>query len=235
MPGSLVSFKAGNDTGHAYLSLPKSSRGGVLVLHAWWGLNDFFKAFCDRLANEGYTSLAPDLRQGKVAKTVDEAKQLMSTIDEMKTFPNIVLGGLDRLKAEPGLKAKAVGVVGFSMGASWALWLSTQKPSDIKAAVVFYGAWSDPSWDFSKTHASYLGHFSPEDEWEPIEGVRALEETILKAHRPVTFHFYPGAKHWFIEDNQPTAYHPKAAKLAWTRTLEFLATTVEKPTLRLSH
>ena len=57
-----------------------------MVLHAWWGLNDFFKGFCDQLANEGFTALAPDLRQGKVAKTVDEAKQLMETIDEMKGF-----------------------------------------------------------------------------------------------------------------------------------------------------
>ncbi len=220
--GNIVEFKAGEGKGRGYLSMPQTSRGGVLVLHAWWGLNDFFKAFCDRLAKEGYTAFAPDLRQGKVARTVDEAKQLMQEIDEGKTFPSIVLGGLDRLRSEPELKAKRLGVIGFSMGASWALWLSTERPLDLKAAVVFYGAYAEPSWDFTKSQASYLGHFSPEDEWEPMEGVRALEETIRKAHRPVTFHFYQGAKHWFIEDNQPSAYNPQAAKLAWTRTLDFL-------------
>jgi carboxymethylenebutenolidase len=226
LKGNIVEFNAGNGVGRGYLSGPKTSRGGVIVLHAWWGLNDFFKGFCDRLASEGYTALAPDLRQGKVAKTVDEAKRLMSEIDEAATFPNIVLGGLDRLRSEPSFKGQGLGVIGFSMGASWALWLSSQRPSDVKAVVVFYGAYADPSWDFSKSQASYLGHFSPEDEWEPMEGVQSLEDKIRKAHRPVTFHFYPGAKHWFIEDNQPTAYNREAARLAWTRTLEFIHSTL---------
>ena len=223
MNGKIVEFKAGNGKGHGYLSLPKISRGGVLVLHAWWGLNDFFKGFCDRLASEGYTALAPDLYQGKVARSVDEAKQLMPMADEA-TSQNIILGGLERLRAEPGSKGQALGVVGFSMGAAWALWLSTQRPSDLKSVVVFYGANTDP--DFSKSRASFLGHFAPGDEWEPDEGVHALEEKIRKAQRPVTFHFYPGTKHWFIEENQPAAYNRRAAQLAWTRTLDFLHTTL---------
>ena len=226
MNGRVIDFETGNGTGHGYLSVPKTSRGGVLVLHAWWGLNDFFKSFCDRLAREGYTAFAPDLRQGKIARTVDEAKKLMSEIDESATFPSIVLGGFDRLKSEPSLKGRHLGTIGFSMGASWALWLSTQRPSDVKAAIIFYGAFAEPGWDFSKSQASYLGHFSPEDEWEPMAGIRDLENTIRNAHRPVTFHFYPGAKHWFIEDNQPAAYNRQAAELAWTRTLDFLKTTL---------
>jgi carboxymethylenebutenolidase len=226
LKGNIVEFNVENGVGRGYLSVPKTSRGGVMVLHAWWGLNDFFKGFCDRLASEGYTALAPDLRQGKVAKTVDEAKRLMSEIDELATFPNIVLGGFDRLRSEPSMKGQRLGVVGFSMGASWALWLSAQRPSDVKAVVVFYGAFAEPSWDFSKNQSSYLGHFSPEDEWEPVEGVHSLEDKIRKAHRPVTFHFYPGAKHWFIEDNQPAAYNRGAAQLAWTRTLDFLKATL---------
>lgn len=226
MGGKVVDFKAGDSTGHGYLSVPRASRGGVLVLHAWWGLNDFFKSFCDRLASEGYTAFAPDLRQGRIAKTVDEAKKLMSEIDEAATFPSIVLGGFGRLKSEPSLKGRRLGVVGFSMGASWALWLSTERPPDVKAAIVFYGAYAEPSWDFSKSQASYLGHFSPEDEWEPIAGVRSLEDTLRNAHRPVTFFLYPSAKHWFIEDNQPAAYNRQAAELAWTRTLDFLKATL---------
>ena len=223
MNGRVVDFKAGDSTGHGYLSVPKTSRGGVLVLHAWWGLNDFFKAFCDRLASEGYTALAPDLYQGKVGKTVDEAKQFMSMTDEV-TSQNIILGGFDRLRSEPTLKGRALGVVGFSMGAAWALWLSAKRPAELKSVVVFYGANTDP--DFTKSQASYLGHFAPGDDWEPDEGVRALEEKIRSAHRPVTFHFYPGTKHWFIEDNQPAAYNRQAAGLAWTRTLDFLKTTL---------
>jgi carboxymethylenebutenolidase len=229
MNGNTVEFNAGDIRGHGYLSMPKTSRGGVLVLHAWWGLNDFFKGFCDRLASEGYTALAPDLRQGKVAKTVDEAKRLMSEIDEAATFPNIVLGAFDRLRSEPSLRGQRLGAIGFSMGASWALWLSSQRPSDLKAVVIFYGAYAEPSWDFSKSQASYQGHFANEDEWEPVESVRSLEKKIRESQRPVTFHFYPNAKHWFLEDNQPAAYDRQAAQLAWTRTLDFLRATIGIP------
>jgi carboxymethylenebutenolidase len=218
--GSMVEFKfkAGNDRGRGYVSVPETSRGGVLVLHAWWGLNDFFKGLCDKLAKEGYTAFAPDLRQGKIARTVSEAKDLMSKSSNEVTQKTI-LGGLDYLFSHPTVKSRRIAVLGFSMGANWALWLSTEKPSEVAAVVAFYGTGDE---DFSKSRSSYLGHYSPDDEWEPINDIRSLEEKIRQAGRPVTFHLYPGAKHWFFEDNQPDAYDPSAARIAWTRTLEFL-------------
>jgi carboxymethylenebutenolidase len=106
------------------------------------------------------------------------------------------------------------------MGGAHSLLLSVLKPESVGAVVVFYAAWSEP--DFSKAKASFLGHFAPDDEWEPIEGVRATEEKIRGAGRDVTFHFYPGTKHWFFEENRPMEYKRDAADLAWKRTLEFL-------------
>ena len=66
-----------------YLAFPKEGGGpGVLVLHAWWGLNEVFKGVCDRLASAGFVAFAPDLYHGATASTIEVAKGLMSKLRE---------------------------------------------------------------------------------------------------------------------------------------------------------
>ncbi|MEI6193168.1 MAG: dienelactone hydrolase family protein, partial [Verrucomicrobiota bacterium] len=68
---------------NAYLALPAGGSGpGVLVLHAWWGLNSFFKDLCGRLAAEGFSALAPDLYHGPIADTVEGAQALHDAADD---------------------------------------------------------------------------------------------------------------------------------------------------------
>ncbi len=214
----MVEFPAEGRSGRGYLATPEKPRGGVLVLHAWWGLNDFFKSFADKLASQGFVALAPDLYDGPVAKSVEEAKELHSKV-ENERIKHIILGATDYLRTDSSITGRKIGVIGFSMGAAWSLSLSTLKAETVGAVVVFYGSWPI---DFSKAQASFLGHFSPDDEWEPVADVRATEEKIRGAGREVTFHFYPGTKHWFIEENRPVEYNRAASDLAWKRTLEFL-------------
>jgi carboxymethylenebutenolidase len=142
---------------------------------------------------------------------------------------NVVSGGLDYLHSHPTVKSRSVAAIGFSMGAGWALWLSNKRPSEVGAVVAFYGTGAE---DFSKSQASYLGHFAPEDEWEQIDYVHSVEEKIRQAGRPVAFHYYPGAKHWFFEDNRSDVYDPQAARLAWARTLDFLHSTLNRPSTK---
>src|SRR2546422_1295610 len=220
----MVEFKAEGGQGKGYLASPEKPRGAVLVLHAWWGLNDFFKSFANRLASQGFLALAPDLHDGALARTVAEAKERHSKILDERV-KKLVLGAAEYLQSLPSslpsLSGQKIGVVGFSMGAAWSLLLSTLKPEHVGAVVVFYGSYTI---DFSKAQASFLGHFSPEDEWEPIGDVRATEEKIRGAGREVAFHFYPGTKHWFVEENRPVEYNRAASDLAWKRTLDFLDT-----------
>jgi carboxymethylenebutenolidase len=117
-------------------------------------------------------------------------------------------------QAEDGLA-----VVGFSLGAYYALDLASADPERIRSVVLFYG--TGPA-DFSKSRAAYLGHFAGNDEFEPQSNVDELDESLRRAGRPVTFHCYSGTGHWFFEPDRPQAYNQAAASLAWDRTLAFL-------------
>lgn len=220
--GTMIRF--GGDAQHTgYLATPPGGVGpAVLVLHAWWGLNDFFQGLCDRLAGEGFIAFAPDLYGGgDVATTIDEASHRLDAADHAQ-IREIVLDATRCIVRLEGVRPIGIGVIGFSMGAAWSTELAALRPNTVRAVTLFYGAWSPDN--VADARAAFLGHFSPEDEWEPAEGVEALEQALKAAGCEVTFHFYPGAGHWFFEADRPDAYAPAAAHLAWERTLAFLRT-----------
>lgn len=194
--------------------LANGGGAGVLVLHAWWGLNPFFKQFCDRLAKEGFTVLAPDLRDGQVAKTIDEAKALMEKSDG-DWMGQVVFTAKDHLCE---MAKGKIGVIGFSMGGAWALILASNVPEQVGATVVFYG---NEDVDVSKITSKVMGHFSDNDEWEPKEWVDKKFGQMKDAGVDHTLHIYPGVAHWFMENDRPE-YDAAAAQLAWDRTVEFL-------------
>ena len=214
-----MDYEPGRKTNKGYLALPLSGTGpGVLVLHAWWGLNEFFVELCDRLANVGFVALAPDLYDGSVASSVEEAKQLLGSLDS-EAAQQKALEALDALRLHPAVQGDKMGALGCSMGASWTLLLSTLRPEQIAAAVLFYGV---DSVDFTASRCAYLGHFAENDVWDPLEHARMMEEGMRAAGREITFYVYPGVGHWFFEANQPEAYNEEAAHLAWDRTEAFL-------------
>ena len=211
---SNIQLKINDKTANAYLAAPQNGGPGILVLHAWWGLKPFFKQVCDRLAKQGFTALVPDLYQNRIAKTIDEAKTLMEQRDS-KLMGDIVKAAKDHLAS---LRVgKPIGVLGFSMGASWSLVVAANEP-DVSAAVLFYGS---EGVDFSKVKAKILGHYAEVDEWDPLDEVRKMEADMKAAGLEVTLHTYPKAAHWFVEEDRPE-YDSASALLAWSRTYEFL-------------
>lgn len=206
--------------GSGYVVAPHSGSGpGVLVLHAWWGLTPFFRSICDRLADAGFVALAPDLHgDGRTADTPDEAEALLAATDPNRTA-NLVVASLSALRSMPATDGGRVGIVGFSMGASWALWAATRFPDDVAAASVFYGG---QDIDFSPARAAFQGHFAEHDEFESDDDVAYLEAQLRLCGHSVDFHRYPGTGHWFVESDRPAAYVAGAADLAWDRTVAFL-------------
>ncbi len=205
-----------------YLAIPASGHGpGVLVLHAWWGLNDFFRSYCDQLAQAGFVALAPDLFGGQVLHTVDEADQHKSAWAEEQEAPPIILSAIDSLGRNDAVSGHGLGVIGFSMGCYWALWLAQKQTDLISAVTLFYGT-NGGGGDFLQSKAAFLGHFAENDPYEPASVVEELEQNLEGAGRPTTFYTYPGTGHWFFEQDRPEAYNTRAAKQATQRTLKFL-------------
>jgi len=204
-----------------YLALPPAGRGpGVLVLHAWWGLNETMKAFCTRLAEAGFVAFAPDLYHGQLASTIPDAEALakaLSKKDLQATAEIVDAAAFLREHAEQADDGLAV--IGFSLGAYYALELAAAAPEYVHSVVIFYGTGGG---DFSSSKADYLGHFAENDEFEPTAYVNELEEALQGNGRSVTFYHYPGIGHWFFEPDRTDAYDQAAADLAWERTLAFL-------------
>jgi len=218
MSGKKIIFDVDGQPASGYLATPNQPNAlGVIVLHAWWGLNSFFVDLCDRLVSEGFVAFAPDLYDGKIAKTVPEAKQMMSESNSERKEA-IAKAAIEFLRSRPEVKQEPFSLIGFSMGAAWALELASEFPLEIGKVVLFYGV---NAVDFAKIKAEITGHFSDVDELEPLDGIQAMESDMRAAGLNPTFHMYPKKSHWFFEADRPE-YDPEAAELAWTRTLEFL-------------
>lgn len=187
--------------------------------HSWWGLNGFFRGLCDRFAGLGFVALAPDLYDGRVATTVEEARELRSAATGSRCEPayRYLMRMTDQLREASA--ADRIGTIGFSMGGHWAFWLAQRAEFPIGVTATFYAA---RAGDYSASDSAFLAHFAETDEWVSAASVRRLERSLAAAGRPAEFHTYPGTGHWFFEEDRPDAYRPAAASLAWERTISFL-------------
>jgi len=212
-----------NTYSDGYLAHPVSGKGRpVLVLHAWWGLNDTIKAFCDRLAAEGFTVFAPDLYHGQVADTIPGAEALGQALDaNYRQAQQDVFNAASFLQNQAGEEPGGLAVIGFSLGGYYALHLAVSEPDRVHSVVLFYGSGGD---DFRPAKAAFLGHFAEIDPYETPAGVDELENALQSTGHRVKFYRYKGVGHWFFEPDRKDAYNAEAANLAWERTLAFLTT-----------
>jgi len=219
----LEQLAVGDATARAYVRFPYGARAGVVILHPWWGLNDDVIAYADRLANEGYEIVAPDMFDGQVATEIEDADRLSSAMSE-GVGEAITLAAVDRLAELLGPGAP-LAALGFSFGAAWAIWAPTQRPS-VLATVVYYGTWVGSV--LGRASVPVLGHFAADDPYEAPETVTEFEQGLRNAGRDAAIHRYPGTGHWFAEPSRD-AYRADAADLAYARTTDFLKEHLAAP------
>lgn len=212
-------MQSGAPSGAAYLVQPDDGPGpGVLVLHSWWGLTRSVKDVVEALADAGYTAMAPDLCDGVVPQDAADAQRLLADSDPNLTAA-LVLDSVVALRAHSADPDAPIAVVGFSMGASWGLWLATRQPDSVRAVVAYYGA---QNIDFDDLRAPVLGHFAEHDPLVSDDELVEMQARMLLSDKHVEVHRYPGTGHWFAETGVDPHHDEAAAAVAWARTVEFL-------------
>src|SRR6185503_12969878 len=203
-----------------YLAAATPSPGApVLLLHSCWGLNSDLRALADRLAGDGFTVMAPDLFDGTVLSTIEDAEAFTTAIERGGGGPGglnpdrimeRVKATLEALLAHPDARGDRAGIVALSFGGWYGSAVASER-SDVAAFVSIYSdVYEGPGG------AAYLGHFAEDDQF--VESPEAAGAKPLPEGSAA--HTYPAMKHWFTEPDRPE-YDEDAAELVYSRTVAF--------------
>ena len=219
-----VSYKSGDETVNAVMYTPqgKGPFPALVVIHEYWGLNDWVKEQASKLADQGYVTLAIDLYRGKVGTTPDEAHELMRGVPEDRALRDL-LAASSYLRAQKNVDPNRVGSIGWCMGGGYSLNLALNDPK-LKAAVINYGHLATDDAALKKINAAILGIFGGQDRGIPPADVKKFEAQMKTLGKTVEIHIFPDAGHAFENPNNKQGYRAEDAAQAWTLTVDFLAT-----------
>jgi carboxymethylenebutenolidase len=222
-----VQFKSGDQTLSGFLVLPdkEGKHPAMIVIHESWGLNDWVKEQAEKLAEQGYVSLAVDLYGGKTTTDPAKAHELMRALPEADAIKDL-RAAFDYLATRPDVKPDNIGVIGWGTGGGLAMQLAPHEPR-LKACVVNYGALPTDPGDLQNIGAAILGNFGALDRGITPDDVKAFQVSMTKLQKFISLKIYDNAGHGFENPNNAEAYRPEAAADAWKRTLTFLKAVVK--------
>ena len=197
----------------------------VIMIHEWWGLNDNIRQTSERLAAEGYVTLAVDLYQGEIAETPKAAMKLMQGLNADADVGRENLAAAYEYLHE-GMGLAKVGVVGWCLGGRWSLQAALRLPDDIAASVIYYGGVTDDKVQLDTLQMPILGHFAAKDPIVPPDTVIAFRAALDDLGKDANIYIYPNTKHAFSNPSG-LAYNKEAADLAWERTVGFLGENLQ--------
>jgi carboxymethylenebutenolidase len=227
LTGEMIEYTSGDMKIPAYLSRPKKSGtapGAVLVIHEIFGLNDHIKSIADRISNEGYVALAPNLFVRAPEPPPKDTSDMNALRKAASSIPNEVAikdmqAGLDYLKTVKNTRQHFASI-GFCMGGGFSYQIATHT-KDLAGAVIFYGR--TPIELVPQVSCPLLGSFGALDTGIPPEKLKEFEDALKKAGKQADIKIYEGAKHGFFNNTRPEAYNAEAAADAWQRTLKFFS------------
>jgi len=226
--GKGVSYKSGDETVNGMLYTPggKGPFPALIVIHEWWGLNDWVKEQAGKLADLGYVALAVDLYRGKVADTQDLAHELMRGLPQDRATRDLK-SAFDYLSSLPNVKKDRIGAIGWCMGGGYSLDVALAEPG-LAADVINYGHLATDPDQLKNIRAPILGSFGGQDRGITPDDVKKFQAAMEKLGKKVEVKIYPEAGHAFENPNNKQGYRADDAADAWQRTVAFLETTLKK-------
>ena len=207
-------------------------RPGVLVIHEWWGLNDYIRGRARQMAEMGYVAFAPDMYgEGKVTADPKEAEKMSSAV--FKELGPRAQAGLEALRKQKGVDAKRIGAMGFCFGGSSVLALA-YTGADLKGAVTFHGGLFPPQpGQAAKIRAPILILHGDSDTFTEPKDVAATKKALDEGKVDWLMVSYARAVHGFTNPdagkfNIPgLAYDEKAATRSWDEMRRFFETALK--------
>jgi carboxymethylenebutenolidase len=223
-----VSYKSGDETVQGFLYTPSGNGPfpALIVIHEWWGLNDWVKDEASKLADQGYVTLAIDLYRGKVATTPEVAHEIMRGVPEDRAKRDLD-SAFTYLASQPNVKKDRVGAIGWCMGGGYSLDVALQQPT-LAADVINYGHLATDTDRLKKINAPILGLFGAQDHGITPDDVHKFQASLQQLGKKVEIKIYDDAGHAFENPNNKDGYRPADAADAWKRTVEFLEANLKK-------
>lgn len=219
----------------AYDDAVSGPRPGVLVVHEWWGQNDYARKRAEMLAKLGYTALALDMYgEGKVADHPDTAKAFMqSVISNMPVAERRFAAARAVLEMQPTVDKQHIAAIGYCFGGGVVLHMA-RVGMDLDAVVSFHGSLgTEAAAQPGAVKARILVFTGADDPFAPPEQVQAFEHEMSAANAMYELVSYSGVKHSFTNPaadavgqrfNMPLAYNAQADAASWKRMQSFLET-----------
>lgn len=235
-----VQVGAGDRLIPAYLARPlgdSAPRPAILVVSEVFGVHEYIRDICRRLAKLGYVAIAPDLfiRAGDPTKAdTKEVRQIVSATSDPQVMRDLA-ATVAFLKVHSFVDPKRLAVVGFCWGGAVA-WLACERMKDFRAGVAWYGRLVAPppgdflgeagrQWPMALVRdlkAPVLGLYGGKDQGIPVSDVEKMRQALAQARKKGSeLVVYPEAQHGFHADYR-SSYDPAAAQDGWLRMLQHL-------------
>src|ERR1022692_575460 len=192
-----VSYKSGDETVQAVLYPPpgKGPFPAIIVIHEWWGLNDWVKDQASKLADQGYVALAIDLYRGKVATTPELEHEIMRGVPEDRAKRDLH-AAFEFLQSQSDVKKNRIGAIGWCMGGGYSLDVALQEPT-LAADVINYGHLATDADALKKINAPILGLFGGQDHGITPDDVHKFEAAMKQLGKKIDVKIYDDAGHAF--------------------------------------